>query len=355
MADLLMFQRPRRRLPRDTTLIPPTNGPPSARSGRARNTCLIVLLAGSATRKKTLPREAPTGLFVTARPSIVRLAREPRPPRRRSNPFGRFVPGASQTRVISQRRRGVDRMRTWLSQWSQRGISRANHGIIVHVGDLAAALPITIGSGPPFMGGFVIQSIEWMSSHAIGVSLQTTYSANYLYQLYAGRTLIGATRHPNERLLVGQLIPSTWPQCLTILAVDPGDSDIDYGDALPLRPFNRVRLAWESSGMPTDTRYIEITAGTAAGGAVDPSNVLILVPFDVNRRYEWMTLPLEGSGTWNFEIAHRDDKPPAGNRGTAVAVAATITAIPPDLMTDSSGARFTMSVASGTATATFSY
>jgi hypothetical protein len=205
----------------------------------------------------------------------------------------------------------------------------------------------------PYLGGLAITSARWISTHALRVAFSSTYAATYLYQLYHGRELIGVTDTPLERQIVGQLIPQAWPEPLALLAVTPANKLTDYGASLPPRPYNRVKLTVTPAGW-AGVKQIEVAAGTAVGGAVDVDNVIARTLYDTNRAYQIVTEPLEGTGVWNLEVAGRDDRPPAGNRGTAQAVAVTVTSHPPDLtFIDSAGRRFTPSIAAGVLTVTY--
>lgn len=309
--------------------------------------------------RRRLPREPMTGIFPIYRPVAKRridlewlalvLPRTARNVRHTVPDTARFV--------LPQR---VPRVRRTPPGWERpirpaQSWSRRLSGLVVHVGDPDPETPPTTDSivGPPYLGGFLVTDCAWLSATAISVSFTTTYGTDYQYQLYAGRQLIGATVATSERTLVGQLQPSTYPQCLTILAVEPTERLTDYGDRLPPRPYNRVKLRWATLGMPSDMKWIEITSGTVAGGAVSLSNVLALVPFDQNRFYEYLTPPVSGTGTWNFEVAHRDMRPPDGNRGTASAISAAVIAIPPDVESDGFGNRLAVAIASQNATVTY--
>jgi hypothetical protein len=216
---------------------------------------------------------------------------------------------------------------------------------------LSAATSRT-ASGPPFLGGLRFTALEWLGVHALQVDFACEH-ADLCVQLYAGRSLIGHTTAAADRRLVAHLVPSDWPPPLQLLAVDPADVLADHSHLLPLRPYNRVRLDWTSSGMPSDTRLLEIAAGTAPGGAVDTDNVLDRVRYDRDRAYVWRSRPLAGSGTWHFEVAARDDRPGDGNRGSALALSATVLSMPPDVRLDASGRRLVVAVAAQTATVTF--
>lgn len=204
----------------------------------------------------------------------------------------------------------------------------------------------------PYLGGFRITSVAWLSSHAIVVAFSSSYGS-YIYQLYAGRSLIGVSRSPEARSVVGDLEPSDWPQHLTVLAVDPGNALTDYGPQLPLRPYNKVRFTFSTSAWPADAKAIELSAGTVVGGAVDPDNVVERIFFDTDGDFEIFSPPMPGSGQWNFEIAGRDNRPSDGNRGTALAVSAEVLAHPPDVVLQDDDTRFSVAVAAGEATITF--
>lgn len=205
----------------------------------------------------------------------------------------------------------------------------------------------------PYMGGFKITRVAWLGSQSISVVFTSTYGSSYVYQLYAGRTLIGVTSSATDRTVVGDLEPSLWPQHLTLLAVSPANRLVDYGLSLPLRPYNRVRFSFSTSSWPSDSKCIELSAGTAVGGAVDVSNVVERIFFDTDRDFEILSPPMPGSGQWNFEIAGRDNRPPSGNRGTALAVNANVLAHPPDVVPNDDNTRLAVSVAGGEATVTF--
>lgn len=205
---------------------------------------------------------------------------------------------------------------------------------------------------PPFLGGFQITRTSWIGHHALAVTFTSTYGVSYQYQLYAGRSLVGVTLRPDDRRVVGQVRPSVWPQHLTLLAVTPANRLTDYGTQLPRRPFNKVRLSFDVASW-TDGRWIDVTAGTVPGGAVDATNRIIREAYRVDGSYQLVTAPLAGSGQWNFEVAGRDNKDPDGNLGTALALNQTIDAHPPDVVANSSGQRLTVSHALGTVTAAY--
>jgi hypothetical protein len=108
-----------------------------------------------------------------------------------------------------------------------------------------------------------------------------------------------------------------------------------------------VRLRFAASGFPADAKYLDVTAGTAAGGAVDPANRIARLLYDEDRTYEHVTAPLAESGLWNFEAVGRDNRPADGNAGAPLALSATILAYPPDVVAQSDGSRLTAAAAAG--------
>lgn len=207
---------------------------------------------------------------------------------------------------------------------------------------------------PPFTLGHRIDSVESLSETSIVVRFTSSYAGSYLHQLYIGRTLAGVTEGVYDRHIVAPFELSTYPEHLQLLAVDPSDRNTDFGADLPDRPYNRVKIFVDTTGMPADTERIEISAGTEPEGAVDTDNI---VASDIYRGvgdFEYVTTPLGPGGDWNFEVAGRDGTNPDGNRGTALELTATITAHPPDVEPDGDGERFTVEAAAGVLTIAYS-
>ena len=205
----------------------------------------------------------------------------------------------------------------------------------------------------PYLGGFRITALGWLSGQSLAVAFSSTWGSRYQYQLYAGRSLIGTTKNTQQRIVVGELIPSEWPQHITLLAVLPGLSLVDYGRELPRRPYNKARITFSTAAWPDDAKLIELSAGSVPGGAVDPENVVERIFFDTDGDFEIFSPPMPGSGQWNFEVAGRDNRLNEGNRGTALAVSAQLLAHPPDVVLQSDNTRFAVAVAGGQATVTF--
>ena len=213
----------------------------------------------------------------------------------------------------------------------------------------------------PYLGGHAMLSAAWSGPSSLRVRFSTTYGTTYLYQLYAGRTLVGVTESESERTVVGEFSPSVWPQWLQLLAVTRANQLTDYGSTLPPRPYNRCALAWTvAADANTDNKFIDIVSGTAPGGAVVQTNLLKRLEYAGPGNYAWTTLPVAGSGTWNFEVSQRDNKLGStkwpGNEGTALAIQATnVLSTPPDFARNTSGQRFTVSVSGGVATVGVTY
>lgn len=206
-----------------------------------------------------------------------------------------------------------------------------------------------------YLGGLrILPPVRWISATALAVRFASSYGNRCFYQLYAGRELIGASGSRSARQLVAQLNPSAWPQVLQLVAVDPVDRLTDFGAALPSsRPYNRVRMTFATSSWPADAKFIDVTAGTVPGGAVDAANRIGRILFDTDRDFVFITDPLGPGGTWNFEAAGRDDKPSDGNLGDALEISQAIETSPQDVATDAAGKRLDVTIDAATATVTF--
>lgn len=205
----------------------------------------------------------------------------------------------------------------------------------------------------PYLGGFRIVAASWASASSIRVDFVSTYGSLYQYQLYAGRSLIGATTSTDERRIIAPLSWSLWPQVLAIVAIDPSTAGTDYGSTLPPRPYNKAIVNVATSGWPSDSRLVAIAWGDSPGGAVNYSNEVRTL-YDTDRTYQLTSLPTGPSGSYNFAAYGIDDKPVDGNRGTVTSLTADLLTMPPDLVV-TDGARFTATATSGTATITYEY
>jgi hypothetical protein len=205
-------------------------------------------------------------------------------------------------------------------------------------------------------GRIGITRMEWFGESSLRAEFVSS-NAGMFHQAYLGRRLVGETPSADARAITIPAIASDVPEWLQIIAVDAVDLGVDHGTKLPPRPYNRVRLAWTTSGW-TDARLIEITAGRIPGGAVDDTNVLGRVMFDIDRAYDFDTEPLAGPGrrAWNFAVDGRDDKPPDGNRGTAATISAEILSPPEDLaLSGPDAARFSVDVVGQSLVAEFEH
>jgi hypothetical protein len=206
----------------------------------------------------------------------------------------------------------------------------------------------------PFLGGFQIVDAGWSGANAVFVDFATESTAE-LFQLYAGRTLIGSTSRPAERRVIGQLFASDIPYPLSVVRVAIADRLTDFGPRLPRWPWNRFRLAWSASSAPADTHHFDVTASPAAGQPVDSNNLVARVPFYGDGDYGFQPSAIDASGIWTFAITARDNALPLGNAGTPAEVAVHALVPPPDVAFDDAGNRFDLSVAAGSLVAEFAY
>lgn len=205
-----------------------------------------------------------------------------------------------------------------------------------------------------YLGGFEITKTAWLDTHSLGVWFSSTYT-DKIHQLYCGRQLVGETDGYTERMVIGTMVPTDWPEHITLMAVDAADAGTGYGSLLPDRPYNRAKIAAVVSGW-TDAKYIDVTAGTSAGGTVSSSNRIYREMYDTDRTYSMIVPDVDtfrGSGTWNLEVTGRDNKGDAGNLGTAKALTVTVLSYPPDVTLQSDNSRLKVTASSGTATITF--
>lgn len=201
-----------------------------------------------------------------------------------------------------------------------------------------------------YLGGSKILRWRWVSRRA-GEIVFSSIHDDLCHQVYLGRTLSGIAEI-GDRSAVVQAFPSPWPQPVEIIAVDAELKETDLGYWIASRAWNRVKLSWHADSYPSDAAFFDVTGGAAAGDAVDSDNLIARVPYDTDREYSSVTPPRGGTGTHNFEIAARDSRG-TGNLGPAAAVNVSLLVHPKDVVPDSVGKRLAVSVASGTATVTF--
>lgn len=208
---------------------------------------------------------------------------------------------------------------------------------------------------PFYFGGMTPYRTGWLGPRAVYVDFLSEYTSGWLFQLYAGRRLIGATASPRERRVSGQLLVEDAPCPLTLLRVRPGLRWRDFSSHLPRLAWNRYVLQWQVDAYPPDAKAFEITSSRIAGEPVDPSHVLALVPYAGNRQYEFPLPPIASSGVWVYRLTPRDDAEPSGNAGDSVDVTIDAVVPPADVRLDDAGQRFSLEVVDGELTATFHY
>ena len=199
-----------------------------------------------------------------------------------------------------------------------------------------------------YLGGISDVDVSWVSPSGLQVRFAST-NTGFVHQLYYGRQLVDETSAPAVRELTAQVDPGRWQNHLTVLAVSGADVSVDHGEDLPPEPYNVAKTQFDLGAFPSDCSVVEFYRGDTAGAAVNTSDVWFEIPFEGARTglYTVYSPPLPGVGTWNIEIAGRDDKLPTGNAGTAATTSVTVKAHPPDF-----DSPFSVSVSSGTGTIT---
>lgn len=198
--------------------------------------------------------------------------------------------------------------------------------------------------------GHRITSVAWISATAMRVRFVSSLTGK-LHQLYIGRRRVAVTERESQRELIAQCSASRYPEVIQIVAVDRADKLTDFGESLPPRAYIRGRVTFSTSGWPADSDVIRLFRSDEPGGAVNTATPRKTILYAGEKTYTIETDPLQGSGTWNIEVAGYDDKPGGGNKGTVATGSVTVVATPPDLV-QVGGERFTVSVSSGTATIT---
>lgn len=205
---------------------------------------------------------------------------------------------------------------------------------------------------PALLGGCQIIGLYWIATHTLNVVVESSY-ANKLHQVYYGRQLVGVSNTVDQRLIAANVMPDISPDHLSVAAVDVADRLTDFGDTLPDRPYNRLRVAVNTSGWPADSRSIHVVAGAAPDAPADPDREVAAEVFDTDRTYQLITSHFRQSGTYYLQAFGRDDKRPAGNIGTPADFSAEILAYPPDVVTQTDGSRMSVSIEDGIATISY--
>ncbi|HEY0981464.1 hypothetical protein [Schlesneria sp.] len=200
-----------------------------------------------------------------------------------------------------------------------------------------------------YLGGFQITDVGWLGPQAVYCDFDSPYVDGWLWQLYANRTLIGSTRLPSERRVVGQLVPSISPTPLTLVRIAVGDINVDYGNQIPRQPWNRFRLRWTTSGSANVARFAVKRSAVPGGPA---SLFVAYVPFSGDGEYSFDPEPVDGSGVWTYAIVPEDT---AGSEGAPISSAVSVMLPPDDVSADDAGKRFTVNVSAGVSTVAFRY
>jgi hypothetical protein len=209
-----------------------------------------------------------------------------------------------------------------------------------------------------FLGGMTPIAAGWVNPMVVYVDFVSQYDEGWLWQLYSNRTLIGATGIQSERRVYGQVVASDLPSPLTLVRVDHDNVLTDYGPFLPHPPWlpsNGYRMEWNSAGMSADTDHFDIIRSSAAGEAIDLTNVLGRVPFTGDGDYTFELPAFSENGTWAVGLVPRDGTFPLGNPGATVQESIIVATPPPDVVIQEDGSRFSVVIAGGILTANFVY
>ncbi|TWT49016.1 hypothetical protein KOR42_39320 [Thalassoglobus neptunius] len=195
-----------------------------------------------------------------------------------------------------------------------------------------------------------ITELYWSSPTDLTVRFVSGETARR-HQVYIGRRLAGETGSPSQRRLTINLIPTVWPQWLTVVAIDEEEAGLDRGAWLPPRPYNSVRVTFGNADWTGDPHEIDVRAwdlfrGQSPDGAIDYSTpIATVVAEEQTTSYEIHSDPLPGSGNWNLGLRGRDTKNPDGNVGPTAEFSVEVLATPPDFESP-----FSASGSSGTLT-----
>lgn len=178
-----------------------------------------------------------------------------------------------------------------------------------------------------YHGSINITSTAWVAAGALRVRFTSSYQKRH--QVYAGRRLAGVTDSAGMREVICDLDPTTRPVWLQVVAVD--DASIDYGQALPPRPYN-VPLITLPANADIDRVVATIGSDTETLVGLLTSRTLAITP--------------QPTGTATVSITPYDNRPPAGNAGASVNVDVVCESMPPDVAYDTSS-RFNVSSDAG--------
>lgn len=166
---------------------------------------------------------------------------------------------------------------------------------------------------PTLLGGATFLSANAVGRNRVSVTFSTGYT-DRLWQLYVGRRWIGVTDRVTDWRVSGVVIPTPWPEPLSLVGVDPVHRLTDFGSKLHDRPYNRRRIEFSVSST-VDFDRVEVTRSSDAGEDVDETNIvaaLQIVP--TSTRYRLDLPQLTRRGEWEHHLWSVDARPTAGNR-----------------------------------------
>jgi len=206
-----------------------------------------------------------------------------------------------------------------------------------------------------YLGGTQITQLEWSGPNSIQVTFRADEWTDKRFQLYVGKQLAAVTLTADQRTLTADIPFTTRAIPLSIIVVDPVDSNTDYSSLLEWKPWNIYCITFTAPDpLPADIDRYDIVMSTAAGESYDTSNVVKVVPHEAGRTIYHVELPdIVASGDWEVAVIPRDNALPNGNAGTPAVETISAVVYPADLQLDTNGRRFTVAVASGVLTAAF--
>ena len=209
-----------------------------------------------------------------------------------------------------------------------------------------------------YVGGFDITEIGWAGASSVYVVINHGGAyTGHLFQLYAGRTLIGVTADVWETRIVGPLPIGGPASPLSVLAVDPVDRLTNVGPYLCRKPYNDFKLSWPDPGDPdSDTHHFDIVAGRNPGETYDLTNVVMRVPYTAGRAIYDITIPpFADSGDWHLAVVPRDNAQPLGNAGDETPLTIPALVYPPALQPQPNGRSFIPTLAAGSLSIDYTY
>jgi hypothetical protein len=203
----------------------------------------------------------------------------------------------------------------------------------------------------------VITDTVWVGSQSLQVTFVSHHTDRH-HQLYAGRKLVGVTSRTDERTITGHVVPTASPCPLQIVAITADLLGTDYGDSLPVRPYNKHQLRWAADGLEADTERFGVFIPTEFAG--DPETLHLCVPSTGDGNYAAEVPAVDQSGDWTYAVqpiddAAGDDPIIEGNYGDATEITVRAKVYPPDLALNADRTRFTATAQDGTLTLRWAY